>query len=1389
MLPARLPWNDGDALAAQISQIVDIDNSELLGVHHVPNRPSDLVQQDLQCLLLQVRSDVRPSNLVKLILIDLEIYEPNEILPGAFRRFSKWLPLTLNRISAFRLLELESLLMAYPESSRLWHNHVLIPDGQISPMHLADGDFIKVVIGHHEGFQACSDSDASSFSLESEPQTSDVVSTFQTIHHRRPSQPSFADADPLSFTAVCISGSCDQCAGRPRTHSMNEPFSFFAGTSSSSVRAQPGRPPRVESPIWQQEIWDLLCEEGATEMEEEGPVIYVSSFFISHVHTTCNKISRPLRFDAEHESWEASVRFMWEDFVDPNAPIELFLVSPDPPVTIYEGTVATVLVVQHPQPRKAAIVVTALPDSTELRHVRHVALSADPFVTQAQLIDAADAQDFCSSPGCTIWVGPREFPTDVDIQVHDGLGLQLKIPAHRIDASRSSMELVAVQPSSDPAQQAIAAEEEQDDMMLLSLQTDLLHVAFQRTLRLLNTDPVDSQDCRFEVPVTDDNLRHGQPFPVGHHLEDLHETWHQASPVFAASVEEAAVTFASWFVHSNLWPTCDSPRMLTLHPHRHEWDRQIRSLWRDRMQPGQDFEVSIVVPSGEEELSHHQILVHQGISHRQRGILLSTYQHDDHSHLLARRAIVVPSRIEFLDLTGFAGFHTECRSRTLLCVGFFGRESIDEARPLYPRTGTHLELHMVDWDCVPLTVEQSDPDEPFDEIDTMSLMHARNHRLNRAPRICGINLPEQPHESQPFQFQANAPVFVPGIPWDLDTHDEFVQDLFEAWNQIAMAWETEDRSGLILVWFVDHQWPHPHGHAPRSVRLFSDLHDWRRQIGQAWQDCIILGQELEYQLVTPQPYTVDRRIAAHVIIIQRPNEHWVTNIVSMFDERTLQTTVSQLAITTHEHILLDNLAKVLGIFGACFGDTPTLLCHAWYRDLALTAGAPIPGRSGMSINVLVRPRTAQIQLPDPGEADANSLLTIMPVRASPQDSIKHTATTVQMRQNHIDANAVNADGELRTPAIRSCRVPEQPNSGGPAQRSEPTPIPIPTVAAAPVGIPTFVFDMLTELQPAMLRTDGTQQGFVVRVWYIHHTHRRMSRIARYLHLSGPPHMWQPRIVALWSDRLIPFEAIAIHVVKPRPFRTMHDQNLAFDLIVSQGVHEPRLSGLISVYPSPPDPTFPQFAAAVSFRPQVSGAWLIRKLAFQNVCHFHRCLIFHRWNEIPHSEELVHAMSNGDGFDFHIYRNGPGPFEHQPHQQAPNQVPEENTLQPGQNQPPGEEVDFEEPVLLQLSTMLQFETPSQTESLLDIPETGSPVRLIGLGSLRDQVPSYVTVPGIPTQAKVQQELSCFGHHCTVEVASNGTTAIVFLNHGPLRKTKFYLFSLTCDKRSQMTMLPF
>ena len=422
----------------------------------------------------------------------------------------------------------------------------------------------------------------------------------------------------------------------------------------------------------------------------------------------------------------------------------------------------------------------------------------------------------------------------------------------------------------------------------------------------------------------------------------------------------------------------------------------------------------------------------------------------------------------------------------------------------------------------------------------------------------------------------------------------------------------EERSCSVLVWFVDHQGPHPHGHVPRRVNLQQDLYDWRRQLWQVWHDQVILGQELEFQLVTPMPYTVDRTIAAHVIIIQRPIDTWVSSIVTLFDERALQSVAYQMAITTHEHILVDHLTRVLGIEEACFGNVPAVSCLAWYKDLSMRPGAPIPGRSGMSIDVLMRHLPVQTYHV-PTDTEAQSLLSIsrLPNRRCPIGSVQ----SIYFGRPHDH------------------RLSDQPSHGSPDQRNETgqqlTPVAIPTFAGVPVITPPFAFEMLAELQADRFHIDRAQQDLVVRVWYVHHIHRRMSRIARFLHLAGPPHMWQSQILALWFDRIVPFETVAIHVVKPRPFRATHEQYLAFDLILSQGLDAHRFSGLVSVHPTPADPTFPQFAAAISFRPQVSGNWIVSKLAFQQICQDHRCQIFHRWNEIPLTSDPVHFMSGGE----------------------------------------------------------------------------------------------------------------------------------------------------------------
>ena len=102
MLPARLPWHDGNELAEQIAQTVGVEVSELLGIHHVSNRPQDLIQQELQCLLLQVRDENRPSSFVRMILVDLEIYETNEVFAGSFPPVLKVASLDLESSLSFQ---------------------------------------------------------------------------------------------------------------------------------------------------------------------------------------------------------------------------------------------------------------------------------------------------------------------------------------------------------------------------------------------------------------------------------------------------------------------------------------------------------------------------------------------------------------------------------------------------------------------------------------------------------------------------------------------------------------------------------------------------------------------------------------------------------------------------------------------------------------------------------------------------------------------------------------------------------------------------------------------------------------------------------------------------------------------------------------------------------------------------------------------------------------------------------------------------------------------------------------------------------------------------------------------------------------------------------------
>eukprot|EP00435_Cladocopium_sp_Y103_P045347 s1596_g13.t1 len=232
------------------------------------------------------------------------------------------------------------------------------------------------------------------------------------------------------------------------------------------------------------------------------------------------------------------------------------------------------------------------------------------------------------------------------------------------------------------------------------------------------------------------------------------------------------------------------------------------------------------------------------------------------------------------------------------------------------------------------------------------------------------------------------------------------------------------------------------------------------------------------------------------------------------------------------------------------------------------------------------------------------------------------------------------------PVIQVKLTDGQGSADGPSEDQVPAqlnPVPIPVGAPVQIILPAFVHDMFQDLPEMFLRDNLLERGFTIRTWYLHHQHLRRSRTYRLLHLHGPPHTWKSQIIALWFDRIIPLQAIEIDLVKPTPMRVASEQTIAFDVILSQGLNDESLAGLVQVDPPLYDRLVGRFAIAVTCPLQVSGRFIIDTIAFGQTCRDYTCSIFHRWNAIPLSHARVHQMSPGDSFLVSVTAARPRPF--------------------------------------------------------------------------------------------------------------------------------------------------
>ena len=236
------------------------------------------------------------------------------------------------------------------------------------------------------------------------------------------------------FSAVTVPGILKYKPNPADIAQLPDPAGPRDGAPHQAHQPATGSGNLLDRPYWQQQVWQRLQEEGTAEDEDNEPVFYMNSYFICHLTNRRQESGRPLRFDSDINAWEADMRFMWEDLVNPALPLYEHFVLPEPPLTRQPGTHGTLLLVQNPSRFRAACLTTVIePDlprlrTAEIAHSLDVILPFRHILFHAGVDAVCDARRAQGIGQCDILIGHRVLPHGDPVRLHEGLGLVIQVP-------------------------------------------------------------------------------------------------------------------------------------------------------------------------------------------------------------------------------------------------------------------------------------------------------------------------------------------------------------------------------------------------------------------------------------------------------------------------------------------------------------------------------------------------------------------------------------------------------------------------------------------------------------------------------------------------------------------------------------------------------------------------------------------------------------------------------------------------------------------------------------------------------------------------------------------------------------------------------------------------
>lgn len=965
-------WGTYNVILRELALFLRERLRNLVGIHHVQCALANQHEAE-ESIILQYTNDLTPGSTEQLIILDVEVHfhAPSVGLlraPEVTRRVHRVVPqitrafvLRLARLSNYCFLQGDRCLVFW--NSELWAEQ----DTRVRPVQ--HGTYLKVVATPPLDDTVPPDVAVNfAISVDEDEATAVADCTMQPRTHR---------AMALYQVQSTLLKVETNAAGVPSTlmyHQDCESHAYKLDLHLPEHRALPPSQTHAQSEHWLRQLRSLFNLAGFVECTEEGFVAYITTWFVDHAHHPRCERSRSVRITAaEVETWREQIIEAWNDKIDPAVPIDLWLVSPVPPSTETESTMAHILLEQNRiEITHSAGIISVIRQDERHASLRHVAVSVRRPMSAALTLRIARLQDLCMLRRCAVFTRGVPLPEGALEDLESGFCLVVFVPSAQandflpLPFNTNHLQLW------DPAMAAVmdAHARQHEDPEVGDDDIAFLQRRSQRSAtlgQLRRTSPVscktgDADDDGRELPISfpgPDLPRRRLP------RHDGGEDWIPVlGPLFQTSGtrdvwnDEITMTVTTWFIHHNRRTSCRRPRIVQMHSHPITWVDDLRVAWVDVMDQRRPFAIRIVHPRPPQfrtEPSACHILLEQGQHEQHAAVVLTALFEGPNRDGIIQGAFSVPAQVSASVIINTMDLAFFCANRR--CALRHEERTLGDDEWVAARSGLSLSIRVASTPD-PSTTEDSQGQQHFEDLSLMQF--PRQSVQDHSPELPVTDGLLNPH----------AHVFQPDQP-NLWLHPDYIQDLHEVFAQRSCTWESEEASIQIMVWFVDHRFHMSACRFPRPATLFADFSDWEYRIKQAWSDSLLNDLPTEIVVVSPTPPRLEPEAATHVIVMQAPNDALATSLVSVFDSE-VGSQPHRIAITTPERVTFEQVLQAVGYEAICSPAQQNVDCTLWFDQQRITPGHPILGWHGQSLTLVVAKLVGQ---PD---TDAPSLLQLPP---------------------------------------------------------------------------------------------------------------------------------------------------------------------------------------------------------------------------------------------------------------------------------------------------------------------------------------------------------------------------------------------------------------------------